>query len=152
MTGAYYERQEECYELHMPLIPLSLATLLDSPQFTPHVAPLMSPETTPLSLDLNQQPLTFSLITKSVIYQVISGLVYLHGSPAEYPERDRIAHRDIKPSNVLVDREGLVKLIDFGISWSEKQQEELARRTAVEGDEEEWVERKEAMCCQVATG
>lgn len=32
-----------------------------------------------------------------------------------YAHRNLVIHRDIKPSNVLVDREGYVRLLDFGI-------------------------------------
>ncbi|KIJ49606.1 hypothetical protein M422DRAFT_66080 [Sphaerobolus stellatus SS14] len=39
---------------------------------------------------------------------IFSGLDYLH--------KRRIVHRDIKPSNILVTRDGVVKLCDFGVS------------------------------------
>ncbi|EPY16949.1 cell division cycle 2 [Angomonas deanei] len=44
---------------------------------------------------------------KSILYQMFTGLHYLH--------EHRILHRDLKTANVLMDKTGLVKLCDFGL-------------------------------------
>ena len=40
--------------------------------------------------------------------QVVEGIEYLH--------KKNIVHRDLKPSNLMFDKDGTVKIIDFGIS------------------------------------
>jgi serine/threonine protein kinase len=44
----------------------------------------------------------------SIAIQLCEALVYIHGRG--------IVHRDLKPENVLVDSEGKIKIIDFGIA------------------------------------
>ena len=43
-----------------------------------------------------------------MIKQILSGLLFLHDNG--------ILHRDLKPSDVLVDKDGFMKLADFGLS------------------------------------
>lgn len=40
---------------------------------------------------------------------VVSALKYLHSEL-------KVIHRDVKPSNILINRQGQVKICDFGIS------------------------------------
>ncbi|KAF8567851.1 hypothetical protein P879_01178 [Paragonimus westermani] len=48
-------------------------------------------------------------IVAKLLYSVLKGLVYLG-------QTLHIIHRDVKPSNILVNRNGEVKLCDFGVS------------------------------------
>ena len=45
---------------------------------------------------------------KSYLYQIISALAYCH--------THRVLHRDLKPQNLLIDRQGSVRLADFGLA------------------------------------
>ena len=47
--------------------------------------------------------------------QTLSALAYLHD------EQRKIGHRDIKPENIMLTKDGCVKLVDFGVSWQEKE-------------------------------
>lgn len=47
-------------------------------------------------------------IVKSFLYQLLTGVAYCH--------KHRVLHRDLKPQNLLINREGELKLADFGLA------------------------------------
>ncbi|KAJ8957464.1 hypothetical protein NQ314_006541 [Rhamnusium bicolor] len=49
-------------------------------------------------------------LVRSYMKQLVEALAYMHSH--------RILHRDLKPQNLLVDKEGHIKLADFGLSRS----------------------------------
>lgn len=49
-----------------------------------------------------------TMIVKSFLFQLITGIAYCH--------HHRVLHRDLKPQNLLINREGELKLADFGLA------------------------------------
>ena len=47
-------------------------------------------------------------VVKSFLYQLLTGITYCH--------HHRVLHRDLKPQNLLINREGELKLADFGLA------------------------------------
>jgi serine/threonine protein kinase len=58
-----------------------------------------------------------------LIIQICKALAYAH--------KNRVIHRDIKPSNILIDKEGNVKVLDFGIARFYEDDDIDSRRTTV---------------------
>jgi serine/threonine protein kinase len=57
---------------------------------------------------LNDHPIAFPEVAGMIVLQVCRALAHAHGAG--------VLHRDIKPENVMIRSDGVVKLMDFGIS------------------------------------
>jgi serine/threonine protein kinase len=55
--------------------------------------------------------------------QACEGLHYAHALADEAGKPLRLVHRDMKPSNLMLNVQGVVKVLDFGISYAHGQQE-----------------------------
>jgi len=127
VLGHDYDASQSLQRFWMPFMPFTLADLLSVPTFSPIFDSDVPHDA--------QSILGFTLVTKSIIHQILSGVAYLHS-----PER-RIAHRDIKPRNILLDTLGVAVLIDFGVAYS-----------PTTGDRDVWPEPEGKMYFEVGSG
>ncbi|KAI9575892.1 cyclin-dependent kinase 1 [Glossina fuscipes] len=51
-----------------------------------------------------------SELVRSYLYQITSAILFCH--------RRRVLHRDLKPQNLLIDKNGIIKVADFGLGRS----------------------------------
>jgi serine/threonine protein kinase len=59
----------------------------------------------------------FSLeVSIHVVREVLEGLDFAHSAKDENGDYLNVVHRDISPGNVMIDAEGRVKIVDFGIA------------------------------------
>lgn len=56
---------------------------------------------------LSGEPLDEATV-KSYLYQLLKGVAYIH--------KFKILHRDLKPQNLLISRDGILKIADFGLA------------------------------------
>ena len=60
-------------------------------------------------LDINNGPLSPELV-KSYLFQILIAINFCHSK--------RILHRDLKPQNLLIDKDRIIKVADFGLARS----------------------------------
>lgn len=70
-----------------------------------------------LSMDLKkymdslpQEKMMDSELVKSYLYQITAAMLFCH--------RRRVLHRDLKPQNLLINKDGIIKVADFGLGRS----------------------------------
>jgi cyclin-dependent kinase 1 len=66
-----------------------------------------------LRMYLNSLPMETMMnpeLVRSYLYQVTSAILFCH--------LNRVLHRDLKPDNLLINRQGLIKVGDFGLARS----------------------------------
>jgi len=64
-------------------------------------------------------------LARSYLYQLLQGVKYCHDK--------QIIHRDLKPENLLVDREGRLKIIDFGLACSIRSKSYMSSNVVTRG-------------------
>ena len=62
----------------------------------------------PLDLFIQKYGLLPEYIAIPIFLQVLNGLAFAH--------RHKMIHRDIKPGNIMIGNDGIVKIMDFGLS------------------------------------
>jgi len=65
-------------------------------------------------------------IVAEIALQSCAGLAYAHAANDERGQPLNLVHRDLKPANVMIGRDGVVKVMDFGIAKAETNLEQTA--------------------------
>ena len=54
-----------------------------------------------------------------ILYQILKGFDYFH--------KKGVIHRDIKPENIILSKDGVLKIVDFGIAFGEEKTENITK-------------------------
>jgi cyclin-dependent kinase 8/11 len=130
----------------MPYVELPLSSILDNPYFSSQPFPSELQLQSPSPFPIDRLSYLHEILSKSILFQILSAVAYLH------TQKDPIAHRDINPGNFLLTPTGLVKLIDFSISWDPSLGDILIAGESSQDEDFYWKEDPKEMCVQIATG
>lgn len=77
-----------------------------------------------ISLDSVAKPLSTE-DARDYFRQMILGIEYLH--------EQSICHRDIKPDNMMISKDGILKIVDFGVSEMFSKNDKLEKEAGSPG-------------------
>ncbi|MEO1041030.1 MAG: serine/threonine-protein kinase [Pseudomonadota bacterium] len=87
----------------------NIATLIDGGETSDQVPYLVMQYIDGISIDAHCDEQNLNVIDRIRLFQRVCEAV-------DYAHRNLVVHRDLKPSNILVDKDGVPKLLDFGIA------------------------------------
>merc|ERR1712117_1015862 len=61
-----------------------------------------------MDTSVSENEMISKTLVKSYTYQILQGMLFCH--------QRRVLHRDLKPQNLLIDKNGAIKLADFGLA------------------------------------